>query len=142
MKKIFNNLKIRNPETGNFESMPGIVNEYPKITYSEGEQFTGDHWIDGKPIYRYTWTGTATHSNAQIVMFTLPEIPETVISIKGMFQRDDTTWLTIPNIYYGGVDWAVNARTDVNGEVLLGFGAKYSGTRNVILFVEYTKKDN
>lgn len=58
MKVIDNFLKIRDPETGEFKALPGVISGSGTgsgsggTVYITAETPTGDIWIDGKPIYR------------------------------------------------------------------------------------------
>lgn len=132
-----------------YGGIAGVTN-YPDFRGADGtitlpqgmEVATGGRWIDGKPIYRYMWKGTTSLSGKQGVVCTLPDgEPDTVITLRGMFRREsDRAWFAMPNIYYGSVDWAVNMRTDSSGGITCGFGDQYSGSRPIIVIVEYTKK--
>lgn len=122
----------------------GIV--YPTIAEEDlptgVEELTGGTWIDGKPIYRYTWKGVSERSGSQGDYGQMPDgEPETVISLRGMFQRpSDGVWFTIPTVYYGGIKWAVNIRTNGSGGIKVGFGDEYtSDAKPMILICEYTK---
>lgn len=108
----------------------------------EREELTGGTWIDGKPIYRYTWMGVSSRSGSQGGYGNIPGgNPETVIRLYGTFKRpSDNAWFAIPNIYYGSLNYAVNMRTNEDGGLTVGFGSAYDGTKSMILVVEYTKK--
>ena len=135
--------------TQNEENVTNQVHEALNINknYCLGEVKTGNTWIDGKPIYRFIWQGTTSLKDAQGVVCQLPEGHfDTVFTLRGMFKRTtDNNWFSIPNIYYGGVDWAVNIRTnmqtDIPDQILVGFGAKYTDSnRPIIIIAEYTKQ--
>ena len=108
----------------------------------EREELTGGTWIDGKPIYRYTWMGVSSRSGSQGSYGNIPGgNPETVIRLYGTFKRpSDNAWFAMPNIYYGSLNYAANMRTNEDGGLTVGFGSAYDGTKSMILVVEYTKK--
>ena len=83
MKKILNNLKIRNPETGKFESVPGVIGESAGINYSTEEVLTGDTWIDGKPIYRKTFSYDTFTASADFATDLLRSEIAAIISVDG-----------------------------------------------------------
>lgn len=129
-----------------YGGVAGVTN-YPEIAVADMptgvEELTGGRWIDGKPIYRYTWKGVSARSGSQGNYGEIPGgEPETVISLRGMFQRpSDKAWFTIPTIYYGDIKWAVNIRTDGDGHLTVGFGSQYEAKdKPMILIAEYTKK--
>ena len=110
--------------------------------YTEGvEELTGGKWIDGKPIYRYLWKGTTTHSGSQKVMTNFPGniTPETVITLRGMIQRSDGEWVSAPTSYYGSLNHSANLRTYNGYQIYLGLGSGFDGTKTVVIIVEYTK---
>ena len=140
MKKILNNLKIRDPETGKFESVPGVVGEPAGINYSTEEVLTGDTWIDGKPIYRLSCMGAT--STSPFIVGNLPEVPETVTSLTGLFKRSsDNNWFTIPNTHPSALTWSVNLSISNSTELMVTFGGSNTGTNTVVVNVEYTKPD-
>jgi hypothetical protein len=62
------------------------VREGPNMQYSTDEQLTGDIWIDGKPIYIRTSTGTQNITAPNPNNITLQGDIETLIESGGMWQ--------------------------------------------------------
>ena len=99
-----------------------------KNSYSTTEMLTGGKWIDGKPIYRKTWTGLDYNYTAH-------------------------SWVTIPNVTINNLDKIVGGFSirSSDGAYLSGMGFRKTGTNAVqyinsegfnatdILILEYTK---
>lgn len=99
-----------------------------KNSYSTTETLTGGKWIDGKPIYRKTWTGLDYNYTAH-------------------------SWVTIPNVTINNLDKIVGGFSirSSDGAYLSGMGFRKTGTNAVqylnsegfsatdILILEYTK---
>jgi len=67
-------------------SVSGLTNDAGYVTaktYSTSEVATGDTWVDGKPIYRYVINNAAATATGDVVLGTLPSVPDNVISING-----------------------------------------------------------
>ena len=110
-------------------------NEY----YKSGEEAIGT-WIDGKTIYRYTWTGTKAISASQPSMFTLPSTPDTVITLRGIRKRSNGNQWAIPYAYYSNDNWDMGIYIDSSNVVYVGAGSGYGSTTDTFtIFVEYTK---
>ena len=138
MKKILNNLKIRNPETGKFESVPGVVGEYPGIKYNEEEVLTGDTWIDGKPIYRkaieYTGSGAGTPNIATINNLSK------IIKIHGsVLWSGDNCYRSVPFASFANLNWSFSPVVTSNGIVQLFVGPLFTGSWTAEIICEYTK---
>ena len=136
MKKILNNLKIRDPETGKFESVPGVIGEPAGINYSTEEVLTGDTWIDGKPIYKKVITGTLPSATTNTLLTTLEEL-ESLVNISGyLIPSSNPNDFTPINCYYNAnyyfAVWMANKK-DIYSN------ASFAG--NYTLIVEYTKID-
>ena len=118
--------------------MPLDCTEGYKV-YSTDEVDTGNKWIDGKTIYRACISTTTTIVGNQGIVGTLPSAVETPVSIRAFVQTSDgNTWRPVPNAYYGDTKWTVNLY--INGaSVYMGFGSYWTGTKAVIIIVEYTK---
>ena len=119
----------------------GAVTVAASVTYSTSEVNTGDKWIDGKAIYRYIWKGTTAHSGSQKVMTNFPNniTPDTLITLRGVVQRSDDEWVSIPTSYYGSLNHSANLRTTNGYQIYLGLGSGFNGTKTVIIIAEYTK---
>lgn len=151
MKKILNNLKIRNPETGKFESVPGVIGEYPGITYPKPnisdqwqdsttgeEQFTGDYWIDGKPIYRRVGEGYIGATNADVQFQHIPDV-DMVVKLYGCAIAD--TGERIPLNMYINDTFKFNVFVKKYGENNTHLVAQTKTAGKVYAIVEFTKPD-
>lgn len=148
MKKILNNLKIRNPETGKFESVPGVVGEHPGITYPKPndpwqdpttgeEQFTGDYWVDGKPIYRRTADGYVGAVDIDVDFQAIPRIGS-LIKMYGYCNNNETFF---PINHYWGTGWHAIAYIALGSDNLSHIFANCNPKCNIHVVVEYTKAD-
>ena len=108
--------------------------------YALGEHPTGGHWIDGRPIYRWIWTGTTSLSGKQSVVCAMPVIPGTMLTLRAMLQSG--TWRCVPNNYYADSGWNCAIFNSTGANISMSFGKNWTGTRNVIIFAEYTKKED
>ena len=121
-------------ESTYWKKMAGGINDYV-----ENESLTGQKWINGKPIYRYVKIVTVTHSGTQTKIFDLPCVPETMVRICAqMSNSGGTQWWPVPYSYYGNLNWNLNMYTNGTG-VYFGAGSSYSGSRQLIVILEYTK---
>lgn len=103
------------------------------------EEATGGKWIDGKPIYRFMCTAT-TSAVGGVTIGNLPEVPDTIISLTGVFKRGtDNAWISVHNAYYTNLGWSVNIMTDGGTALNVTFGGSNTGTKTVIVIAEYTK---
>ena len=124
-----------------YEGIHGVTN------YQLGEVETGGMWLfnpetqKGAKIYRFVWHGTTTLDGSQAIVATLPSVPSVVVSLRAMFRREDGAWLPIPFAYYGGTQYSANVRTDASGNILVGLGSEYNGTKELIVVAEYTKNE-
>lgn len=119
--------------------------------YRRGEVATGGTWIDGKPIYRYVAyvTGVTDYNNTARVLATLPGLPDTVISVRGMFRGATTygswAWYPMPNVspsssVYRNVAILVRSTT---GEIVAWWDkdGEFNRAKNVLVIAEYTKAE-
>ena len=134
-------LPVANGGTGATAALGARTNLQAALgKYTTGEVSTGCTWIDGKTIYRYTWTGTKAIVSAQPSVFTLPNKPDTVITLRGIRKRTGGTHWPIPNAYYANNNWDMSMYIDTNNVVYVGAGAGYGNTVDTfIIIVEYTK---
>ena len=113
--------------------------KHPVVFESGVETLTGDTWIDGKPIYRYVCTATTTAVGG-VTIGNLPEVPDTIISLTGVFKRStDNAWISVHNAYYTNLGWSVNIMTNGGTALNVTFGGSNTGMKTVIVIAEYTK---
>lgn len=79
------------------EDMPEIVTPLPgvmsrRMVYSTDEQVVGE-WIDGKPIYQKTFTGTATFNNWIANISSLPSSCDLITNIFGVVKNTNGNML-------------------------------------------------
>jgi hypothetical protein len=67
------------------------------MQYSLDEQLTGDLWLDGRPIYQRSFTGTVNLVASSNVVVTLSGPFDNIISWSGVIQRSTTTNFLIPS---------------------------------------------
>lgn len=111
------------------------------LDYSTAEQSTGVHWIDGRPIYRKTISGTMTGSNGFVQIGTLPADVAQVVGMYGTFSFGTQTFL-IPNAFYQNLDYMLTPVVEgrmVSLALGSGFGA---AQKRYALSIEYTKNTN
>lgn len=123
--KAVDGVDISNEDTF-LDTVKNFVQE--KNSYSTTEMLTGGKWIDGKPIYRKSWTGLDYNYTAH-------------------------SWVTIPNVTINNLDKIVGGFSirSSDGAYLSGMGFRKTGTNAVqylnsegfsatdILILEYTK---
>lgn len=108
-------------------------------SFAAGEQATGGTWIDGKAIYRYVLTATATVSGGKESLGTFPATIDTLISTTGTLKSSDGTLRPVPFAYYSKAGWHAGYFIDENNIVQLQLGGEYSGSHAVVVIFEYTK---
>lgn len=111
------------------------------LDYSTAEQSTGVHWIDGRPIYRKTISGTMTGSNGFVQIGSLPADVAQVVGMYGTFSFGTQTFL-IPNAFYQNLDYMLTPVVEgrmVSLALGSGFGADQ---KRYALSIEYTKNTN
>lgn len=122
----------------------GFTYPQPNDTYTDPttgeEQFTGNYWFDGKPIYRRVATGYIGVAKQDTMFQVIPRI-EMLIKMHGFIWTDNST-IQIPiNQYWesASTQWYAMAyvknRSDGNSEIL----ANVSKVGNIYVVVEYTK---
>ena len=116
-------------ETSSFQTQINEINsslENLKI-YSTDEKIVGT-WIDGKPIYQVTITGTT--ANGESVIYTPDGGIDTVISIKGQYLNG--SYKNLINSNYSGNKCSIYA-TETS------FYAQTSGAYDIKAIIEYVK---
>lgn len=103
--------------------------------YSTNEVKTNKVWIDGKPIYRKSYYGTAVKSGSKNID-TISTISN-VTSYTGTAESGyDWTW-SIPNSSSG---YEATFRMTTNTkQIQLTFGSNYGTSNHFVLTIEYTK---
>lgn len=102
--------------------------------YSTDEKVVGT-WIDGKPIYRKTYTGTAV-SSGRVILDTIASL-DTLVSYKG-WTESSYNWIW--GVPCSASTYENNIRfTKDDNTLQLSFGQNYSSSNNFAVTVEYTK---
>lgn len=99
--------------------------------YSTSEVFTGQYWIDGKPIYRKTYTGLSLQSPSTNVWnsFSVTPPADAGLLIKSMIIRNDKVACE-----------GIALKLDTIGNDILYINPTFNAsTNNVTLTIEYTK---
>jgi hypothetical protein len=108
--------------------------------YSEDEVDTGNVWIDGKPIYRACVKTTSSLVNAIGVVATLPSAVDTPISLSAFVKYPgDGGWRPVPTSYSGNLSWSVLVFV-AGADVSMGFGESWTGNKDIVIVIEYTKQ--
>ena len=117
-------------------SIVAAINELKNAeVYSTSEVKTNKVWIDGKPIYRKSYYGTAVKSGSKNID-TISAISN-VISYTGTAESGyDWTW-SIPNTS-SGYEVAFRMTTNTK-QIQLTFGSNYGTSNHFVLTIEYTK---
>lgn len=117
-----------------------VIEEEPiSINYCAGESLTPYCWMDGKPIYRYAWSGETSVTNGQAELVTVSFKPETVISLAGAFSSSDGSWYNLTHAYHANSNWNVSAFLRSDGKLIFSVGPSLTGTKKVNIVIEYTK---
>ena len=103
-------------------------------TYSTSETFTGKYWVDGKPIYRSTYTGTTSSTGAT----TLNTSIDSLVAEGGYATYNSNYQFPVPSSF--GTDGKNDIRIIKTPAGTLSFQygtALYNGA--YVVWVEYTK---
>ena len=105
--------------------------------YSTTEKVIGT-WIDGKPIYRKSYSGACVKSNTVVLEYT--SNIDKIISAYGSATSDYNRRWNIPNTVSGdgGYDNRY-ALTTTTSQLYLQFLANYRTSDNFVFTIEYTK---
>ena len=109
-----------------------IANPSPGESYSTNEQLTGGTWIDGKPIYRKSWTGTGNPSSFNHNIDSLGD----VIKIDGCFLNTSSQWM---NFTGADNDTAIYSCRAIVTATKITFTIRNYNMKKYTLSVEYTK---
>lgn len=117
------------------------VNEGLQDIYSTSEVKTNKIWIDGKPIYRKTFTTTNLPGNATTTIGSISNL-DTVIDINGIIPLElgasTKQYITLNHIRKTNLEWAFAPMVTGNDiQIIRGSYGTVSGT--VYVTVEYTK---
>ncbi len=123
------------PTEGTYWTNVSVANEITQVNnslenlkiYSTDEKIVGT-WIDGKPIYQVTITGTT--ANGESVIYTPDGGIDTVISIKGQYLNG--SYKNLINSNYSGNKCSIYA-TETS------FYAQTSGAYDIKAIIEYVK---
>ena len=119
----------------------GITYPNPNDPYTDPstgeEQFTGDYWVDGRPIYRRTAEGYIGATSKDIDFQTLPKI-STLISLYGCCKTSGTIFPI--NHYWGGSWFAVAyiAQNPDTSHII----ANCSHKNDIFVVIEFTKESD
>lgn len=106
------------------------------VNYSTEETLTGGTWIDGKPIYRKTFTYNIT-ATGHIIIATISNLG-TVVNLQGNCLT--SAGLYVPaNIFFVSADYCFFVYLNAN-DLVVSASTNYFGLATVTL--EYTKVDN
>ena len=106
--------------------------------YSTDEQATGGIWLDGRPIYRKTFSGATTSSNGFIQIGEMSTDFAQAVRMYGTISFGTQT-LLIPNAFYQNLAYMVTPVIDGQA-VSLALGSGFgSGQKRYVLSIEYTK---
>lgn len=107
--------------------------------YSTEEVATGTKWIDGKTIYRKVVTGSVTGNGQFTISTGLSNFD--CIQINGTIKDSGNNVSPIPYAWHSGINANISIYINSNGDIKLGLGSDYGGTRNYRIIIEYTKAD-
>lgn len=111
--------------------------------YASGEVATGGTWIDGKPIYRYIFTGTVAQSTTgTVTVGNVGHNIERLINYYGSFRDMREAYYRPLPVVNPGVDSSrigVSITLYLNGDVRFSIGSYWTGAKEYIIIVEYTK---
>lgn len=107
--------------------------------YSVNEVDTGNVWIDGARIYRAVVVTTTDIVSSIGEVATLPSNILVPVSFRAFAKLPtDEAWRPVPDAYHGNSNYDVLVYFKDN-KVSMGFGSAWTGTKDIIIIVEYTK---
>jgi hypothetical protein len=107
--------------------------------YSTEEVATGNTWIDGTGIFRTVIKTTTSIVNSIGKVGELPSYIKYPVSFRAFAKYSgDEAWRPVPDAYHGGDTWNVLVYFKDN-EIYMGFGSSWTGTKDIIIILEYTK---
>lgn len=113
-------------------------------TYSTSETLTGGYWIDGKPIYKKTYTGsTSTKTDHNITPNIVNELNiENVVDLKCVI-KDNQSRRMVPYYYDAGsnVDY-LGCWVEIDGRIHMRSGSSYPATPYTYYVTIYYTKNN
>lgn len=130
-----------NDAVPNASTVKNYVDEKNIEVYSTDEVKTNKVWIDGKPIYRKTFTTTNLPGDTTTTLGNISSL-DTVIDINGIIPLEsgtsDTQYITLNHIRSSSLNWAFTpVIANGNVRIIRGSFGTVSGTVHVT--VEYTK---
>ena len=109
----------------------------PSNVYSTEEKRIGT-WIDGKPLYRRTYTVISPSAiNTSQDIITLNNIID-LKTISGLMDTSSGTKLAI-NHYVSGTDFVSCWRTSVTGNLRMSVGSSSYTSQTCYITIKYTK---
>lgn len=106
-----------------------VIKQYN--SYSTSEKFTGEYWIDGKPIYKKVFTGTTVAGDTSVNMSSL-NIRQ-LVNITGVIGQNDE----YKPINFTYDNYKISTRYS-NGTMYINASNVYANL-TFYLIVEYTK---
>ena len=105
--------------------------------YDDSEEIVVGKWIDGKPIYRKVYTGTA--SSERNIYVNLPSLNvDTLINAHGWAKSIYNNWWTLNNYYNPEINYWSSIFINTNRDLSVDLG-NYFSYPEYILIIEYTK---
>lgn len=99
------------------------------------EQFTGDYWIDGKPIYRRTANGYVGAANTDVIFQTIPRVGS-LIKMYGYVQLGDSL---LPINHFWSASWKAVCYLKHGSGTTTNIIANCHAACNIYVVVEFTK---
>jgi len=110
------------------------------VDYSTNEQATGLKWIDGKPIYRKTFTGTITAAANAITSTPVPLVSENLVNCGGWVAAyNNTNSARIQLGYYYSGAFFASIYLDTNNLNIISQSNSPRSNAQYQVWVEYTK---
>ena len=103
--------------------------------YSTDEQFTGEYWIDGKPLYRKVYEVTTPSSTGTATILETIGNEKTVIKVEGSIVLTNAS---IPINFYQSSSVYSDAFTG-NGNLYMTIGPSTYAGKSAVIILEYTK---
>lgn len=112
-------------------------------SYTAGEVETGGTWIDGSPIYRYTYLGTV---GVDGVICTLPDIPNILLDFRvfsAYIEGTSSGWVSIPYVSLASSTGSGNAGVYLDGQdIIVVLGSTFGTPEKIVVIAEYTKSSS
>ena len=117
------------------ENKNEIDNIEKDFLYSTNEIATNEKWVDGRTIYKKSYTGNCSVGTKKLD--TLPDLDMIIHGYGHCISDYDWSW-NIP--YSGGGDYSNNYRFSTNDKQLqLTFGSYYNNNQEFVFTIKYVK---